>query len=141
MQFKPEQIIYSENEGASNCVHFVLSGKCCILQCLKMKVRMRNGRPKYELMEIESDENKDAIENDAFEIVHRFIDVGSLSCGSVFALGENMQHRTIVARNNVQCLLIPRHWILQKQQNPANIWIRYEFSVFIYYNHFYKLFL
>lgn len=92
---------------------------------------MTNGKSKYELMEITSDDmkedanNQDSRKNGSDEIVYRFIDVGSFSCGSVFGLGENMQHRTIVARNHVQCLLIPRHWIFQKQQNPANIWIRY----------------
>jgi hypothetical protein len=55
---------------------------------------------------------------------HRFIDVGTYSSGSVFGLGERIEHRTIVARNVVQCLLIPRYWLFQKPQNKGNIWQR-----------------
>lgn len=48
--------------------------------------------------------------------------MGRFSCGSVFGLGEEMKHRTIVATNYVQCLLIPRYWLFQKAQNSGNIW-------------------
>lgn len=54
----------------------------------------------------------------------QFVEVGSFSCGSVFGLGEEMEHRTIVATNYVQCLLIPRYWLFQKTQNSGNIWQR-----------------
>lgn len=50
------------------------------------------------------------------------MDVGNLSCGSVFGLGECMTDRAIVARNQVQCLLIPRYWLYEKDQNMGNIW-------------------
>lgn len=50
--------------------------------------------------------------------------MGSYSCGSVFGLGEEMEHRTIVAKNYVQCLLIPRYWLMQKSQNIGNVWQR-----------------
>ncbi|XP_017062308.1 uncharacterized protein LOC108102145 isoform X2 [Drosophila ficusphila] len=56
-----------------------------------------------------------------------FIDVGSLTFGSVFGLGEKMEHRVIMARTVVQCLLIPRFWLLEEEQNPGNIWHRRRF--------------
>ncbi|KAH8235106.1 hypothetical protein KR032_008799 [Drosophila birchii] len=56
-----------------------------------------------------------------------FIDVGSLSYGSIFGLGEKMEHRVIMARTVVQCLLLPRYWLLNEEQNPGNIWHRRRF--------------
>ncbi|EDX01880.1 uncharacterized protein LOC6524932 isoform X1 [Drosophila yakuba] len=56
-----------------------------------------------------------------------FIDVGSLTYGSVFGLGEKMEHRVIMARTVVQCLLLPRFWLLEEEQNPGNIWHRRRF--------------
>lgn len=53
------------------------------------------------------------------------MEVGRFSCGSVFGLGEQMEERAIVARTTVQCMLIPRYWLFQKQQNLGNIWQRY----------------
>ncbi|EDS28916.1 conserved hypothetical protein [Culex quinquefasciatus] len=55
---------------------------------------------------------------------HIFLDVGSFSCGSVFGLGEKFEDRTIVARNHVQCMLIPRYWLFMKNQNTGNVWQR-----------------
>ncbi|XP_058811524.1 cAMP-dependent protein kinase type I-alpha regulatory subunit-like [Topomyia yanbarensis] len=57
-------------------------------------------------------------------VEHHFIDVGSYSCGSVFGLGERMEDRSIVARNHVQCMLIPRYWLFMKHQNTGNVWQR-----------------
>ncbi|XP_017028516.1 uncharacterized protein [Drosophila kikkawai] len=56
-----------------------------------------------------------------------FIDVGSLTYGSIFGLGEKMEHRVIMARTVVQCLLLPRYWLLEEEQNPGNIWNRRRF--------------
>ena len=72
------------------------------------------------------------------EYEHFFINAGVYSCGSVFGLGEQMHQRSIVAKNLVQCLVIPRYWLLQKSQNSGNIWLRYfiiktEFHLFILY--------
>lgn len=58
------------------------------------------------------------------ETLHRFVNLGTYSAGSFFGLGEEMEHRTIVARDTVQCLLIPRYWLFQKEQNIGNIWER-----------------
>lgn len=32
-----------------------------------------------------------------------------------------------MARTTVQCLMIPRFWLLEKDQNPGNIWQRRKF--------------
>uniref|UniRef100_A0A1A9ZK49 Cyclic nucleotide-binding domain-containing protein n=1 Tax=Glossina pallidipes TaxID=7398 RepID=A0A1A9ZK49_GLOPL len=58
---------------------------------------------------------------------NHFIDVGSLTCGGIFGLGEKLEHRVIMARTTVQCLLMPRFWLLEKPQNPGNIWQRRRF--------------
>lgn len=58
------------------------------------------------------------------EVKHQFVDVASLNCGGVFGIGEEMDNRIIVARNYVQCLLIPRTWLFQKSQNIGNVWPR-----------------
>ncbi|XP_017083564.2 uncharacterized protein LOC108116287 isoform X2 [Drosophila eugracilis] len=54
----------------------------------------------------------------------RFIDVGTLTFGAIFGLGEKMEHRVIMARTTVQCLTLPRFFLLEKKQNPGNIWER-----------------
>lgn len=54
-----------------------------------------------------------------------FIEIGTFGCGSIFGLGEQMDDRIITAGNKgVQCLLIPRYWLMQKKQNSGNIWQR-----------------
>lgn len=37
-QYDPLHSIYSEDRGAVSCVHFILSGECVVLQCLKVIV-------------------------------------------------------------------------------------------------------
>jgi hypothetical protein len=52
-QFKPQEIVNSEDTGNIDYVYFVLSGQCMILQCLKlMKVRARDGKTQFKLAEI-----------------------------------------------------------------------------------------
>lgn len=68
--------------------------------------------------------NNEKLPTDDSNIEYQFIDVGSLSCGAVFGLGENLQHKTIVAKSLVQCLLVPRYWLFIKAQNKGNIWER-----------------
>nr|XP_036674147.1 uncharacterized protein LOC108018276 isoform X2 [Drosophila suzukii] len=53
-----------------------------------------------------------------------FIDVGTITFGGIFGLGEKMEHRVVMARSTVQCLIIPRFFLLEKKQNPGNIWER-----------------
>ncbi|KAH8398020.1 hypothetical protein KR222_010198, partial [Zaprionus bogoriensis] len=60
-------------------------------------------------------------------IYTRFIDVGSMTYGGIFGLGETMTHRVIMARTVVQCLLMPRFWLMEEEQNPGNIWQRRRF--------------
>lgn len=61
------------------------------------------------------------------EIETHFIEVGSLSYGGVFGLGEKLTHRCIMARTNVQCLQLPRFWLMEEDQNPGHIWQRRRF--------------
>ncbi|XP_049303998.1 cyclic nucleotide-binding domain-containing protein 2 isoform X3 [Bactrocera dorsalis] len=58
------------------------------------------------------------------KIENHFIDVGTISKGGIFGLGEAMKHRIIMAETRVQCLVIPRYWLFQDEQNPANMWQR-----------------
>ncbi|XP_039500178.1 uncharacterized protein LOC120457066 [Drosophila santomea] len=58
-----------------------------------------------------------------------FIDVGSLTFGGIFGLGEKMDHRVIMARTTVQCIVIPRFWLLEAAQNPGNVWQRQRFYI------------
>lgn len=59
-----------------------------------------------------------------------FIEIGTFGCGSIFGLGEQMDDRIIIAGDKgVQCLLIPRYWLMQKNQNSGNIWQRLIFHL------------
>ncbi|XP_017028908.1 uncharacterized protein [Drosophila kikkawai] len=69
----------------------------------------------------------DDLDKDRYET--HFIDVGSLSYGGIFGLGEKMAHRVIMARTTVQCILIPRFWLLEAAQNPGNLWQRKRFYI------------
>ncbi|XP_039495145.1 uncharacterized protein LOC120454152 isoform X1 [Drosophila santomea] len=53
-----------------------------------------------------------------------FIDVGTITFGGIFGLGEKMENRVIMARSTVQCLILPRFFLLEKKQNPGNVWER-----------------
>lgn len=44
--------------------------------------------------------------------------MNELAC---FNIGENQKDRTIVAATDVECLLIPRYWLLQR--NKGNVWM------------------
>uniref|UniRef100_A0A1A9WPS4 Cyclic nucleotide-binding domain-containing protein n=1 Tax=Glossina brevipalpis TaxID=37001 RepID=A0A1A9WPS4_9MUSC len=81
---------------------------------LKSRRRYKHKKPKLE-------ENVNAIHE------NHFIDVGSLTSGGIFGLGEKLENRVIMARTTVQCLVIPRFWLLHKEQNPGNIWQRRRF--------------
>ncbi|XP_060800846.1 uncharacterized protein LOC106131076 isoform X1 [Amyelois transitella] len=51
-----------------------------------------------------------------------FMQVCQLNPGASFGFGENMRDRRIVALTPVDCMLMPKIWLLQK--NTANIWTR-----------------
>lgn len=59
-----------------------------------------------------------------FQLEEAFVDICTLSPGSIFGLGEVITDRSIVAKNVVQCLEIPRFWLLQRLQNVGDIWQR-----------------
>lgn len=111
-----------------------------ILQLLKLKEK-GNGRcelvlPKKKLNPLELAMAKipprgirdtgiaSMLESDEKGIKYQFVDVGSYNCGGVFGVGEDIDNRIIIARNVVQCLLVPRHWLFQKAQNIGNVWQR-----------------
>lgn len=50
--------------------------------------------------------------------------MGTISTGGIFGLGEAMEHRIVMAETKVQCLVLPRYWLFQDEQNPKNIWQR-----------------
>lgn len=52
----------------------------------------------------------------------RLIEVGQYNAGCAFGLGEQMEDRMISAKTDVECLLIPRYWLFQSEQNLGNIW-------------------
>ncbi|XP_058811445.1 uncharacterized protein LOC131676395 [Topomyia yanbarensis] len=170
-QFEPEQVIFVEGRAPVNFVHLVLSGKCMVLQCLKLcKFSSKNGATKYRLadalpIEDEVSQFHRRRSSRMIELEHstltadgkftslgktltassclkpteslvanqssgttlyeyHFVDVSTYACGSVFGVGEHMDDRAVVARDRVQCLLIPRYWLLQKSQNINNMWTR-----------------
>lgn len=54
----------------------------------------------------------------------RLVEVGHYGVGTVFGLGEQMEDRLVIAKTNVECLIIPRYWLLQQEQNLGNVWQR-----------------
>ncbi|XP_055600136.1 uncharacterized protein LOC129749217 [Uranotaenia lowii] len=172
-EFRKDQIIFAEGRTPINYAHFVLSGQCAVLQCLKMvksidkyglhRYRLSDAQPiEDELTQIHRRRSSRMIDLEQSTLMmdgnltfpsktvtadncltvestpppkretlrplvyeYRFIDIATYSCGSVFGIGEHMQDRTVVARSrSVQCLLIPRYWLLQKSQNVNNVWNR-----------------
>ncbi|RVE49512.1 hypothetical protein evm_005853 [Chilo suppressalis] len=51
-----------------------------------------------------------------------FMQVCQMNPGFSFGFGENMRDRRVVALTNVDCMLMPKIWLLQR--NTANIWTR-----------------
>ncbi|XP_058065439.1 cyclic nucleotide-binding domain-containing protein 2-like [Anopheles bellator] len=109
VSFEPQQKIPVDVDRSN--AYFVLSGQCMILQCLTVA---RTVAGSYRLLPLQG----------TVGVEHRFIDVGTLSCGAVFGLGEPLEHRMVVARTAVQCLTVPRNWLLAKRQNVGNTWER-----------------
>ncbi|XP_050294826.1 cyclic nucleotide-binding domain-containing protein 2-like [Anthonomus grandis grandis] len=65
--------------------------------------------------------------NSVFEInesniENHFMKVCELSEGAIFNIGETFERRRVVAQTNVNCLLIPRYWLIK--MNKDNIWNR-----------------
>lgn len=53
-EFAPLETILHEDRGILGYVHFVISGTCMILQCLKLRVRksFKTGKKTYELLKL-----------------------------------------------------------------------------------------
>ncbi|XP_053667456.1 uncharacterized protein LOC128717801 [Anopheles marshallii] len=157
-QFEPDQTVFVEGQAPVNYAHFMLSGECGLLQCLKLHRRRdrRTGAKRYRLSRAQPTEDEitrfhrrrrqremeptqteehpasllstrqtTATErHKATKYEHHFVDIATYSRGSVFGIGEHMVDRAVFARTHVQCLLIPRYWLLEKPQNRGNIWNR-----------------
>ncbi|XP_026839520.1 uncharacterized protein LOC6551769 isoform X2 [Drosophila erecta] len=70
------------------------------------------------------DAQKSALNRKTPTFESHFIDVGTITFGGIFGLGEKMENRVIMARSTVQCLILPRFFLLEKKQNPGNVWER-----------------
>ncbi|XP_050070354.1 uncharacterized protein LOC126558358, partial [Anopheles maculipalpis] len=149
-QFAPDQTVFVEGQAPVNYAHFMLSGECGLLQCLKLHRRRdrRTGAKRYRLSRAQPTEDEitrfhrrrqqtmDALyttektpainrePSKSFKVEYHFVDIATYSRGSVFGIGEHMVDRAVFARTHVQCLLIPRYWLLEKPQNRGNIWNR-----------------
>ncbi|XP_053970026.1 uncharacterized protein LOC128871896 [Anastrepha ludens] len=249
-QFEPYETIYHQDKGLESFVHFVISGTCMILQCLKIKVSIKRGRKHFELVEVTksedlfkkpsateirsyvrekttystfslddtksvsdedilakeqrnmkkimniqtierecqmynpagrssgsskidykssigssfmADEEKniknveeeeesvndydsdlDEISEDSVKriidekylgtqsesrIENHFIEVCRVSKGGIFGLGETMEHRIIMTETTVQCLVLPKYWLLEREQNPGNMWEKHRIQL------------
>lgn len=108
-----------------------------ILQCLKIRIKGKGrselvvAKKKVDPLELAMSKLStretgigSMIESEDSGIKHQFVDVGTYHCGGVFGIGEEMENRIIIARNVVQCLIIPRYWLFQKAQNIGNVWQR-----------------
>lgn len=73
---------------------------------------------------LEDSPKKNPEKSNGTELLRHFVNVGKYEKGSIFGLGEELQDRIIIAKNEVQCLLLPRYWLFQKEQNLGNIWSR-----------------
>lgn len=130
----------------------MLSGQCSIIQCLKVdqskkrprlipleageRRRSENILDKLKELQLKkqstidddnrSEERKDSM-SDTFNPPNThnyFVIVGTYKTGAIFGLGEEMNHRTVVAKRLTECLLLPRYWLMQKEQNIGNVWSR-----------------
>ncbi|XP_068158367.1 uncharacterized protein [Drosophila tropicalis] len=96
-----------------------------------MNVDGENSESESEIFTVSNSESSEASSVQNIQECHKppsqrtethFIDVGSLTYGGIFGLGEKMEHRVIMSRTVVQCLLLPRFWLMEPQQNPGHVW-------------------
>lgn len=95
---------------------------------------MTSSTDTFETVHLESSDSSDStpmptIRTSQDDMETRFIEVGTLTYGAIFGLGEKMTHRVIMARTNVQCLLLPRYWLMDEDQNPGHVWQRRKFYI------------
>ncbi|XP_053950115.1 uncharacterized protein LOC128858131 [Anastrepha ludens] len=62
-------------------------------------------------------------------IENYFIEVCRVSKGGIFGLGETMEHRIIMTETTVQCLVLPKYWLLEREQNPGNMWEKHRIQL------------
>ncbi|GAB0093607.1 hypothetical protein DMENIID0001_087710 [Sergentomyia squamirostris] len=152
-RYDRDEIVLCESSGLKSFTYFMISGQCSIMQCLKVdhsqrRLKLlpleRSERRKSEnildkLKELqlkrESTISNQGQSADSTAVSSRkpshivkahnhFIIVGMYKTGAIFGLGEEMTQRSIVAKKSTDCLLLPRYWLMQKEQNIGNIWSR-----------------
>ncbi|XP_037048079.1 uncharacterized protein LOC119082622 [Bradysia coprophila] len=140
--------VYDDDEKKQATTFFLLSGQCYMLQYLKIKSKTTVGSRKTFVLidetvsDVDDGNERQYVKTDSVnepqpqklhnsstkehdETVEKiFMEIATLSAGSIFGLGEVIADRAIVARNVVQCLEIPRFWLLQRSQNVGNVWQR-----------------
>ncbi|XP_059610071.1 cyclic nucleotide-binding domain-containing protein 2-like [Phlebotomus argentipes] len=146
-KYERDEIVFREDNGLKSFVYFLLAGQCSIIQCLKVDHSRK--RPRLIPLDISErrksvnilDKLKDlqvkkesVIEEDfppeeispsnPASAFNYFVVVGAFKTGAIFGLGEEMNHRSVVAKRLTECLLLPRYWLMQKEQNIGNIWSR-----------------
>ncbi|XP_017851175.1 uncharacterized protein LOC108605872 [Drosophila busckii] len=72
---------------------------------------------------------EETAQTDKSQYVTHFIDIGSMAFGGLCGVGERTEHRVLMARTTVQCLLLPRYWLMEEEQNPGHIWQRMSFYI------------
>ncbi|CAH1635240.1 unnamed protein product [Spodoptera littoralis] len=133
----PEEMLSSEDQVTSSEVA-ARSGSVDATSAMQSTSEMEadSGLPGEQRSSLKSEvllqpsENRDSVR---FSVQHPvrppnlrtyFMQVCRYHPGSTFGFGENMRDRRIIALTPVDCMLMPKMWLLQR--NTANIWSRIE---------------
>ncbi|XP_060532181.1 uncharacterized protein LOC132705551 [Cylas formicarius] len=143
--YSPGETILGDGMGLSNYSYLVTKGSCCLIEHLLVCPYIVEGRRRYKLYRQNGSGNNDEVcipggtkskggkqvrpkktSTSAGERVPEvetcFIQVGELTEGAVFNIGEKLDRRRIVAQTHTSCLMIPRYWLAKI--NIDNIWGR-----------------
>ncbi|KAK5644898.1 hypothetical protein RI129_006198 [Pyrocoelia pectoralis] len=142
-----DETILGDGVGLKDYVYFILKGQCRIIQHMYSTHYTKNGRVFYKICRpgtlvlfLMNLKTRKTSQCDHYKIhcsvsynskltkrfrsnaeLH-FMQVCILNATACFAIGEDFENRRVVAMSNVECLLIPRYWL--KQKNVGNIWNR-----------------
>lgn len=115
IRFNPNQMVHStmnEDKYSKDEAYFLLNGECELHQTVHLKEVDERGSVKYAQI-IDSREEGS---------VTKYMRIGVFRPGAVFNLGERSIGRFVVAKTVAQCLLIPRFWLFQNDQDVGNVW-------------------
>lgn len=110
VQYDPNQIIHIESKELNYNLDdaiFLINGECNILQVIHY------GHGKNRRYVVNASDDKAST---------KYFLIGCFLPGSVFNLDEECTGRIITSKTTIQCLLIPKFWLYQKEQNTANKW-------------------